>query len=186
MNPDNIKLLSGFFVIFKIQIPNMKKILAVFIIFLTFNACDNRSCEEVLCGPNQVCNRGICACINGYEGANCQELSFEKYIGNFNISQSCQQGNGTFVSFGTIGSSTNQVNELLFYNFLGLGQTAYGYIFTDQSGDGNYVQFPTQNLGASTIAGEGYFQDFGGSGRLAIDIQLTQNNQTSLCTYTYF
>ncbi len=164
----------------------MKKIIAIFIVFLSLNACDTKSCEEIICGQNQVCNRGICACLNGYEGTNCEDLASDKYVGNFNISQSCQQGNGNFVSFGTIAKGTSQVNELLFFNFLGLGQTAYAYIATDQNGQGNYVQFPNQNLGASTIAGEGYYQDFGGSGRLSIDIQLTQNNQTSLCTYTYY
>lgn len=149
-------------------------------------SCDDKSCDDVVCGVNQNCFKGNCLCINGYEGQDCQDLAADKYIGDFNISQSCSQGSGTFVTFGSVQTDGSPVNELLFYNFLGLGQTAYAYIGTDQSGNGNYIQFPTQNLGAAEIAGEGYYQDYGGSGRISIDIQLTLNNQLSYCNYTYY
>lgn len=165
----------------------MKNIIKLFLVMALFSACDNKSCDDVLCGTNQICNRGFCVCLDGYEGTDCQTLASQKYVGNFNVSQSCSQGNGgNFVSFGTVQADGSPVNELLFYNFLGTGQTAYAFIGTDQNGNGNYIRFPTQNLGAAEVVGEGYYQDFGGSGRFSIDVQLTISGQLSVCNYTYY
>ena len=163
------------------------KILIFSFSLLLFNSCDDKSCEEIICGFNEICQGGICICENGYEGANCDEFSSEKYRGQYGITQSCSQGTGTFVGgIGTIEADGNPVNELLFFNFLNLGQTAYAYIATDQSGKGNYLRFPSQNLGSSQIVGEGYYEDFGTQGRIRIDIQLTYNGQLSNCSYTYY
>ena len=165
----------------------MKNIIKLFLIFALFTACDNKKCDDVLCGTNQACNRGFCYCIDGYEGTDCQDVAANKYTGNYNVSQSCSQGNGgNYVSFGTIQASSGQVNELLFYNFLGIGQTAYAYIGTGANGQADYIRFPSQNLGGAQIVGEGYYQDYGGSGRISIDIQLTISGQLSVCNYVYY
>lgn len=166
----------------------MKKIIQLTIILFIgiLTSCDNKSCDDVVCPQNQACKSGVCYCEDGLEGATCQDYSAEKYIGNYNISVSCQQGSNFGVSFGSIQADGSPLNELLFFNFLGLGQTAYAYIFTDQSGKGNYLRFPEQNLGASQIVGEGYFEEYNSYGKIRLEIQLTQNNQMSLCTYTYY
>ena len=165
----------------------MKNFLKVIIVLFVglISSCDNKSCNDVVCGQNQFCKSGICYCNNGYEGATCADFSSEKYVGDYNISASCQSNNPG-VSFGSIQADGSPVNELLFFNFLGLGQTAYAYIQTDQSGKGNYLRFPEQNLGASQIVGEGFYEDYNSYGRIRLEIQLTQYNQTSVCTYTYY
>lgn len=165
----------------------MKNIIKLFLLFSLISACDNKSCEDVLCGPNQTCNKGFCYCLDGYEGSDCQDLASAKYIGNYNVSQSCSQGNGgNYVTFGTIQADGSPRNELLFYNFLGLGQTAIAYIGTDGSGKANYIRFPNQNLGATTIVGEGYYQEYGSTGRINIDIQISSLGQLSVCNYVYY
>ena len=161
------------------------KLTIIFFIGLT-SSCDDKSCDDVICGQNQFCKSGICYCADGYEGTNCADFSAEKYLGNYNISVTCQQGNNYGVSFGTIQADGYPVNELLFFNFLGLGQTATAYIYTDPAGKGNYLRFPDQNLGGSQIVGEGYYEDYNSYGRIRLEIQLTQNNQMSACTYTYY
>ncbi len=167
----------------------MKKILAIVsIIFFLFaiQSCDDKSCQDVVCGNNQTCNFGNCFCNDGYEGEYCDKFAYEKYVGNYNISKSCTQGQGQFVTFGVIQANGSPVNELLFFNFLNLGQTAYAYIGTDQSGKGNYLRFPSQNLGSAEIVGEGFYEDYNSIGRIRLEIQLTINNQLSKCTYTYY
>lgn len=152
----------------------------------TISSCDDKSCNDVSCPQNQFCKSGLCYCNDGYEGSTCQDLSYEKYVGDYNISVTCQQGNNYGASLGSIYADGSPVNELLFFNFLGLGQTAYAYIYTDQSGKGNYLKFPEQNLGSAQIVGEGFYEDYNSYGRIRLDIQLTQFNQTSICTYTYY
>ena len=168
----------------------MKKIIIILssIFFATFiNSCDDTSCDDVLCGLNQNCISGNCYCADGYEGESCIELAYEKYIRSYNISKSCEQGNGGFgfTTFGNIQADGSPINELLFFNFLGLGQTAYAYIATDQTGKGNYLRFPSQNIGSAEIVGEGFYEDYGTYGRLRLEIQLTTNQSISKCTYTY-
>lgn len=166
----------------------MKKIykLLFIIALVSFSSCDDKSCNDIVCGQNQFCKSGICYCTDGFEGTNCADISSAKYTGDYNISVSCQQGNNYGVSFGSIQTDGSPINELLFFNFLGLGQTAYAYIYTDQSGKGNYLRFPEQNIGSSQIVGEGFYEDFNSFGKIRVEIQLTQNNQQSVCTYTYY
>ena len=170
----------------------MKKIIIILstLIFASvFNSCDDTSCDDVQCGYNEYCISGNCYCQDGYEGETCSELAYEKYIvRSYNISRSCSQGTGGFgfTSFGDIYADGSPVNELLFFNFLGLGQTARAYIATDQSGNGNYLRFPSQNLGSAEIVGEGFYEDYTNYGRIRLEIQLTTNQGISKCTYTYY
>ena len=169
----------------------MKKFLIIIGSVITlslFNSCDDTSCNDVVCGYHQKCIGGNCYCDDGYEGKNCDVFAYEKYIGTYNISRSCSQGNGSynFVSFGNIQADGSPINELLFFNFLGLGQTAKAYIATNPSGEANYLRFPSQNLGSAEIVGEGFYEDYGTYGRLRLEIQLTTNNSISKCTYTYY
>lgn len=169
----------------------MKKILFIlssFIFASLINSCDDTSCNDVQCGLNENCISGNCYCIDGYEGENCADFAYEKYLGSYNISKSCEYGTGGFgfTTFGNIQADGSPINELLFFNFLGLGQTAKAYIATDQTGKGNYLRFPSQNLGSAEIVGEGFYEDYNNYGRIRLDIQLTTNQDISKCTYTYY
>lgn len=169
----------------------MKKILIIFsTLFLgtLINSCDDTSCDDVICGYNENCIGGNCYCADGYEGENCADFSYEKYIGSYNISKACEQGTGGYgyTTFGNIQADGSPVNELLFFNFLGLGQTAYAYIATDQTGNGNYLRFPSQNLGSAEIVGEGFYEDYSSYGRIRLEIQLSTNTELSKCTYIYY
>lgn len=155
---------------------------------IALSACDTKNCTEVICGNNQICKQGTCFCKDGYEGNTCEDIAAEKYVGNYNISKTCTHGQGALATFGTVFTDGNPLNELMFTNFLGLGNTAYAFIGTDQNGKGNYLRFPQQNLGGSAtqISGEGYYIETGAGKRFSIDIQLVYNGQSSLCTYTYY
>ena len=97
----------------------MKKTISIisFILLLfAFHSCDDKSCQDVVCGYNQTCNSGNCYCNDGYEGDNCDEFAYEKYVGDYNISKSCTQGQGQFVAFGVVQANGSPVNELLFWS----------------------------------------------------------------------
>jgi hypothetical protein len=158
------------------------------ILFLFFIAgCDRNQCEDIICPINQECNRGQCFCINGYEGVNCQDLAYLKYIGSYNVSESCQGGPPFGIFSGTIAVTGNAINQLIFLNFLNSGQNAFAYIGTDANNNANYLRIPSQNLGGSafTVAGEGTYLDFGGFNRIQLDLQITQAGTARFCTITY-
>lgn len=155
--------------------------------FLLMTNCDKNACEDIVCPVNQQCVRGQCFCIDGYEGANCAELAYLKYVGTYNVSESCQGGPPFGMFTGTIAASGFVINELLLLNFLNSGQNAVAYIGTDANNQANYIRIPNQNLGGSafTIAGEGSFLDFGGFNRIQLEVQVTQAGIARFCTIIY-
>jgi hypothetical protein len=149
--------------------------------------CDRNRCEDIICPINQQCTRGACFCIDGYEGENCEQEAYLKYIGSYNVSESCQGGPPFGIFSGTITITGSAINELVFLNFLNSGQNAYAYIGTDANNNANYLRIPNQNLGGSafTVAGEGTYLDFGGFARIQLDLQITQAGVARFCTITY-
>lgn len=165
----------------------LKHFIIVLLPFSLLIGCDINNCEDNPCGFNQVCNRGTCLCLDGYEGADCLTEAYPKYQGSYNISESCQMGSGHNVFFGTISASVSPINEIIFFNFLNSGQNAVAYIGTDPNNQANYIRIPNQNLGGSgfNVVGEGFYEDFGGLERIRLEIQSTENGQVKVCTLFY-
>lgn len=42
------------------------------------------ACDDVDCGANGSCDDGICICVDGYEGTNCETEIRTKYLGTYN------------------------------------------------------------------------------------------------------
>lgn len=169
-----------------ILLKNFSLLTVVFFLFF-IASCDKNRCEDVICPINQECTRGQCFCISGYEGVNCLEEAYLKYIGSYNISENCQGGPPFGIFSGTIAVTGNAINELIFLNFLNSGQNAFAYIGTDANNQANYLRIPTQSLGGSafTVAGEGTYLDFGGFNRIQLELQITQAGTARFCTITY-
>ncbi|MGB1247289.1 MAG: hypothetical protein ACPG4Z_00280 [Chitinophagales bacterium] len=169
---------------------NQKNILLFFIAFtiMLFVSCDDKKCTDVICGFNETCHQGNCFCLDGYEGDNCDELSFEKYVGNYNVSMSCQNPISAFYTFEVIYSDQSPINEIIFQNFLNSGSSVKGYVGAGADNEGNLLQIPQQNLGSSAfvVTGEGYFQEFGSAGQLQMNIQVAQNGQSNTCNLIFY
>jgi hypothetical protein len=114
---------------------------------------------------------------------NCTVYEVDKFLGNYNVSEFCQQGFGNGLSFATINPGSAAPNELSFENFLNSGQSMKAYIDCN----GTYFRIPQQNLGSTalTVVGEGNFFDTGGFVQLQFEVQLNQFGQANFCTYTY-
>lgn len=77
----------------------MKKFNFLFLLsFLFFCiACD--PCKDINCGSNGTCVEGVCKCDNGASGTNCEILTRDEYIDNWDAdSQSCSGGSVTGIS----------------------------------------------------------------------------------------
>lgn len=148
--------------------------MAIVVVFWT--SCDKQSCEDIVCnGNNATCVNGRCGCIQGFEGPNCDTYSYEKYVGNYQVSENCTttlSGNtnnqyGMFISLG------NNVDRVVINNFLGIGPIDC-YI------NANNLVIPAQNLGATTV--EGYGEYFPEIRQLRLEFQYTQGSQFGQCT----
>ncbi len=71
----------------------MQKLLAkisfLFISLVAISSCSRDSCKHVTCPSNLECSHGGCVCPDGYEGTNCDTLSYKKYVGNYQVNESC-------------------------------------------------------------------------------------------------
>jgi hypothetical protein len=54
----------------------------------TMHSCSNSGCT-INCQNGGTCYNGLCQCPTGYEGANCQTLSRQKFISSYYGSDSC-------------------------------------------------------------------------------------------------
>ncbi len=72
-------------------------------------ACEDfDNCFDIICPDNAECEDGVCYCNVGFEGANCDTLIRDKYIGTYSAEDICPSG--TFASTAVItGSATNNL-----------------------------------------------------------------------------
>ncbi len=137
----------------------MKYLLSLPLILITllgvlfWSSCDKQTCENVLCnGNNTVCFQGQCVCAAGFEGPNCDTYSFEKFVGNYQVSENCEntlQGN-TNNQYNMFISSGGNISTVVINSFLGFGSVEATII-------GNEIFIASQNLGATTVQGFGEF-----------------------------
>lgn len=132
---------------------------------------------------------GISSCDNNQQ-ITCSSYDTDKFIGNYYVSESCQQ-NYHGVTYATItpSNSINQ-NEITFLNFNNTGINVTAYIQCSQIVNNYteiYFQIPQQNVGSTayTVAGEGNYTEAYGSPRLYFSVQLNEYGQANYCTYTY-
>ena len=141
------------------MITRLAKVFFAFAFIVTVSSCDRKSCTNVVCPAGQACNNGQCFCPDGYEGTDCQTLSYQKYVGLFgNVSESCNPNAPFLTNTFNItwnGSYNNQIQ----INGL-MGNNCYNIIAiirTDNNNMGNILEIPQQNCGASTISGQGTY-----------------------------
>lgn len=104
-------------------------------------------CVDVVCGANGTCVAGVCICDSGYEGDNCELLSRDKFLGSYNVAETCDSGTYTYaISIVASGVSVTQVDITNLYD---AGQT------TTASVDGNTLTIGSQTFGTGTIVGSG-------------------------------
>jgi len=52
-------------------------------------ACEKNVCDGVYCQNGAACNSGVCNCPTGYEGAQCEIVSRDRYLGGYAGSTTC-------------------------------------------------------------------------------------------------
>jgi hypothetical protein len=58
---------------------------------VVYSACQVDTCGTVLCQNGGACVDGYCSCPSGYEGTECQVLTYTKFVGIYTGSTTCNQ-----------------------------------------------------------------------------------------------
>lgn len=173
----------------KHSIKILGKVMAMVLFFFLVAGCKKKDCSATVCGYNQVCNSGNCYCRDGYEGDSCNILSYPNYVGNYNVSYSCNgAGSGIYPCYIAHNSSDPSILEVS--NFLNY-YTFYAQIkgATDKKGNNVYVSSQTLIGGNGTtdiIEGTGTLDHLGnGQTRINFQFNYHYNNQDYACTHTF-
>ncbi len=170
------------------MIKEMAKILLAAVLLTTISACDKVTCDNVACPVGQGCNQGRCYCADGYEGTDCNTLSYAKYVDNFrtwNVTESCYSASPNFPSYSAYFThNSSNPSELEINNMLGGQCTVYAYIRTDGSNQGNIVEINTQTCGGITISGQGIYDP--NYRRVTFNLNYTFGGGNYQCTHTFY
>lgn len=141
-----------------------------------WTSCDKTTCENIVCsGNNTYCQSGQCVCQQGYEGPNCDTYSYEKYVGNYQVSENCTttlSGNQNNV-YNMYISQGYSADRVVINGFLGLGSI-------DATINNNDIYISSQSIGATTV--QGYGQYFPNQRQLKLEYSYTQGSQYAECT----
>ncbi len=151
----------------------------LFFFIITFSACERKSCTDVICpGINSTCINGQCYCQAGYEGDNCDILSYKKYVGSYQVSESCTTTFSGYVnqSYSASISPGFQIDVITIGNFANRGLPVDVTII-----DATYLAIVEQNIGAVNVSGgQGTYQVF--NNRIEFDYNYTVSGNFHSCT----
>ncbi len=137
------------------------------------------------CPSGQNCYQGQCYCPDGYEGSDCSTASYIKFIGSYNVYESCYNSSNNFFNYSCYVTQGNYINQIYFNGLFNMGVQAGAYIYnTNGSGQGNYIEIPTQSQGAFTFSGTGNFDNL--NNRITINFNYTYNGGSYQCTHTFY
>ena len=167
----------------------MKQIVKIWIVLafiVTAVGCDTNRCENISCPIGQNCNSGKCYCQDGYEGADCQIVSSQKYAGTYNFSfESCNPSTPFSTTNVFIQPSSNYNNQIEIYNLMG-GYCTYvlAIIRTDFNNEGNILEIPEQNSNCSgnSVSGQGTYDKL--NNRINLQLYYTFGGISYQCNTT--
>jgi hypothetical protein len=158
----------------------MKKFHFVLVVIITIvsavvYSCKKKDpCEGVTCPANKVCSSGTCTCPFGYEGANCDTVSAEKFIGSYRVTENCQNPAGPGYTYNTQIISSFRHSEVTITDVLGSGISINALV------DGNTIYINEQTVSGLRIVGEGFYQPINRT--LQINYEYNFSGSSRSCT----
>lgn len=137
------------------------------------SACNTDACKDVTCNNGGTCADGTCLCADGYEGTNCDTEMRAKFLGNFNITESCSSGTDTYSC--VIATSSSNVANISFSNLYNSGIAVSGTV------NGTAVTIASQSLATATISGSGVIST---TGVITLTYTVSVGGNSDTCTMT--
>ncbi len=115
----------------------------------TYVSCNPDKCKTIVCAHNGVCDRGICTCPSGYEGASCETISRDKFIGNWAVYEKGSITNAA--QYPVSIERVNKITDVIIRNFYNYFQNPIkAYVIADT------LYIPNQQLEGYVVFGQGY------------------------------
>jgi len=131
----------------KILIPALVTISALF--SMVYMSCKNDKCKTIVCAYGGVCNQGACICPSGYEGTNCETISNQKFLGNWQVFEKGSTTNAAQYEIAIlVDTPVTTVTITNFHNYF--TSSVLAYVNHDT------LTIPNQEMEGKVIFGVGY------------------------------
>lgn len=118
-----------------------------------YTACEKDSCTQLTCQNGGTCTSGFCNCPSGYEGAECETKSIDRYLGTYYGVTTCDTEPGiidTVVVFQGSNLTTAGVVQFshktdTMYGSITTTPSDYSIVIADENGN-NYKKTVTITL----------------------------------------
>lgn len=131
-------------------------------------ACLN-PCKNVECQNGGECNNGACECPDAYEGNDCSELARDRFIGTWNMSQSCNSG---YEEYEVVMREGGALHEVLLRNVYGLNREILATVA------GSNLTVHEQTFDFVTVSGTGSHN----GQSITLNLQFRVNDTVENCT----
>lgn len=136
-------------------------------------------------GVNVTCREGNCYCLAGWEGDNCNEETRGKYIGSYQVIETCTTTAGGFPTSNRLTASitpTSRIDVITINNFTFTG----GYIDVNII-DATTLYILEQRTGAIEVSGgQGIYLPFNDGIELKYNYKLSTTGYSCTATYAPF
>ena len=151
-------------------------------ISITYISCNRDKCKTIVCAHGGVCNGGICVCPSGYEGTNCESVSRDKFLGNWEVFEKGTRTKAAQYAISIQKSTlTTDVVIVNFYNYF--HTSIKGYI----NGDSLYI--PNQQYEGKVLFGIGYIYStatYGQFGAIAMRYEIIDTATLLVNDFGYY
>lgn len=149
---------------------------------VVYVSCNRDKCKTIVCAHGGVCNSGGCICPSGYQGANCETVSRNKFLGNWTV---FEKGTRTEAAQYPISIQTGKnITDIVIKNF-------YNYFTTDIKGyvTGDTLYIPNQQYQGKTLFGVGFIYTdvtYGQYGRISMRYEIIDTASMMVNDFGYY
>ena len=123
-----------------------------------YSSCQPDKCKAISCAYGGVCDNGVCKCLPGYEGTNCETITRSKFIGSYQVHET---GTITLERQYPLAiepdADINYVKIKNIYNYF-IAPSVRALV------QGDTITIPNQQLLGKVIFGKGYITSANGYG----------------------
>lgn len=123
----------------------------VFFILVLLMGCSGNDCTKTCPYPNMACYQNVCVCRAGWEGAKCDSVTANKYVGIYKSVGNCVITDH-LCEIVKAPLASADVDRIEITNFLNLGINVFAYV------DNTNVTIPNQLQDSYNISGDGYYE----------------------------
>lgn len=117
---------------------------------VTYSSCSGDKCKAIVCANGGTCNDGVCKCVSGYEGVQCEVTTRDKYVGVYQVTETSTLSATTREQYAITLNNDSSMTSLRIKNF-------YNAFIKDVRASivGDSIFIPKQTYEGKTVRGYG-------------------------------